>query len=112
MPKHRHQEWIRFLNQIKRSVEKNKQIHMICDNYATHKHQKVLNWLKRNKRFHVHFTPTSASWLNMVERFFRDLSVRRGVFCSVPELTQAVEDYVAGHEPQAVHLDRHGLRHS
>ena len=100
MPRHRHQEWIRFLNQIKRCVPKDKQIHIICDNYATHKHQKVLNWLKRNKRFHVHFTPTSASWLNMVERFFRDLSeqrLRRGVFCSVPELTQAVEDYVAGH---------------
>ena len=100
MPKHRHQEWIRFLNTIKRSVPKDKQIHIICDNYATHKHQKVVNWLKRNPPFHVHFTPTSASWLNMVERFFRDLSeqrLRRGVFCSVPELIQAVEDYVAGH---------------
>ena len=100
MPKHRHQEWIRFLNTIKRSVPKDKQIHIICDNYATHKHQKVVNWLKRNSRFHVHFTPTSASWLNMVERFFRDLSeqrLRRGVFCSVPELIRAVENYVAGH---------------
>ena len=100
MPKHRHQEWIRFLNQIKRSVPKDKQIHIICDNYATHKHQKVVNWLKRNTRFHVHFTPTSASWLNMVERFFRDLSeqrLRRGVFHSVPELIQAVEEYVGGH---------------
>ena len=100
MTKHRHQEWIRFLNQIKRAVAKDKQIHIICDNYATHKHQKVVNWLKRNKRFHVHFTPTSASWLNMVERFFRDLSeqrLRRGVFCSIPDLTQAVEDYVEGH---------------
>ena len=77
MPKHRHREWIRFLNQIKRSVPKDKQIHIICDNYATHKHQKVVNWLKRNTRFHVHFTPTSASWLNMVERFFRDLSEQR-----------------------------------
>ena len=100
MPKHRHQEWIRFLNQIKRSVPKDKQIHIICDNYATHKHQKVVNWLKRNTRFHVHFTPTSASWLNMVERFFRDLSeqrLRRGVFHSVPELIQAVEEYIGGH---------------
>ena len=70
------------------------------DNYATHKHQKVVDWHKRNPRFHVHFTPTSASWLNMVERFFRDLSeqrLRRGVFHSVPELIQAVEDYVDGH---------------
>ncbi len=100
MPKHRHQEWIRFLNQINRSVPKDKQIHIICDNYATHKHQKVVDWIKRNLRFHVHFTPTSASWLNMVERFFRDLSeqrLRRGVFCSVPELIQTVEDYLARH---------------
>jgi transposase len=100
MPKHRHQEWIRFLNQIKRAVPKDKEIHIICDNYETHKHQKVMNWLKRNKRFHVHFTPTSASWLNMVERFFRDLSeqrLRRGIFCSVPELIQAVDQYLAGH---------------
>ncbi len=100
MPKHRHQEWLRFLNQIKRAVPKDKEIHIICDNYATHKHQKVVNWLQRNKRFHVHFTPTSASWLNMVERFFRDLSeqrLRRGVFHSVSELIQTVEDYLAGH---------------
>jgi transposase len=100
MPRHRHQEWIRFLNRIKRSVPKDKQIHIICDNYATHKHPKVVDWLERNTRFHVHFTPTSASWLNMVERFFRDLSeqrLRRGVFHSVPELTEAVDRYVAGH---------------
>ncbi len=100
MPKHRHQEWIRFLNLIKRNTPTDKAIHIICDNYATHKHAKVISWLKRNKRFHVHFTPTSASWLNMVERFFRDISerrLRRGVFRSVPELVQAVTDYVAGH---------------
>ena len=100
MPKHRHQEWIRFLNQIRRSVPKDKQIHIICDNYATHKHPKVVHWLQRNKHFHIHFTPTSASWLNMVERFFRDLSqqrLRRGVFRSVPELCHAVEDYLACH---------------
>ena len=100
MPKHRHQEWIRFLNQIKRSVPKDKQIHIVCDNYATHKHQKVVDWHKRNPRFHVHFTPTSASWLNMVERFFRNLSeqrLRRGIFHSVPDLIHAVEDYVEGH---------------
>ena len=100
MPKHRPQEWIRFLNQIKRAAPKKKQIHIVCDNYATHKHRKVVDWLNRNPRFHVHFTPTSASWMNMVERFFRDLSEQRlrpGVFCSVSELTQAVEDYIAGH---------------
>src|SRR5437870_5258440 len=100
MPKHRHQEWIRFLNLIKRNTSTDKTIHIICDNYATHKHAKVASWLKRNKRFHVHFTPTSASWLNMVERFFRDISerrLRRGVFRSVEELVTAVTDYVARH---------------
>jgi transposase len=99
-PKHRHQEWIKFLNLIKRHAPTDKEIHIICDNYATHKHPKVIAWLARNTRFHVHFTPTSASWLNMVERFFRDLSerrLRRGVFRSVDELVQAVTDYVAGH---------------
>jgi transposase len=100
MPKHRHQEWIRFLNLIKRNTPTDKTIHIICDNYATHKHAKVASWLKRNKRFVVHFTPTSASWLNMVERFFRDISergLRRGVFRSVPELVQVITDYVARH---------------
>lgn len=100
MPKHRHQEWIKFLNSIKANVPKDKDIHIICDNYSTHKHKKVVNWFKRNPRFHVHFTPTSASWLNMVERFFRDLSenrLRRAAFHSVPELIEAVDDYVAVH---------------
>jgi transposase len=100
MPRHRHQEWIRFLNLIKRNAPSDKEIHIICDNYATHKHPNVKAWMKRNKRFHVHFTPTSASWLNMVERFFRDISerrLRRGVFRSVSELTQAITDYVAVH---------------
>jgi transposase len=100
MPRHRHQEWIRFLNLIKRNTPSGKDIHIICDNYATHKHAKVQAWMKRNTRFHVHFTPTSASWLNMVERFFRDLSERRlrkGVFRSVDELVQAVTEYVAQH---------------
>jgi transposase len=100
MPKHRHQEWIRFLNLINRSTPADKTIHVVCDNYATHKHAKVAAWLNRNKRFHVHFTPTSASWLNMVERFFRDISerrLRRGVFRSIPELVQAITDYVARH---------------
>ena len=68
--KHRHQEWLRFLNLIKRSVPKDKEVHLICDNYATHKHAKVKAWFERNPRFHCHFTPTSASWLNMVERFW------------------------------------------
>jgi transposase len=100
LPKHRHQEWIRFLNLIRRHTPADKEIHIICDNYATHKHAKVHAWMKRHKRFHVHFTPTSASWLNMVERFFRDLSARRlrqGVFRSVDELVTAVTAYVARH---------------
>ena len=82
------------------SCATDKAIHIICDNYATHKHPEVIAWLARHIRVHVHFTPTSASWLNMVERFFRDLSqrrLRRGVFRSVDELVQAVTDYVAGH---------------
>jgi transposase len=100
MKKHRHQEWISFLNLIRNDSPKNKQIHIICDNYATHKHPKVKAWLKRNSRFHVHFTPTSSSWLNMIERFFRDITVnriRRGVFKNVEEVTSAIEQYIASH---------------
>ena len=100
MDKHRHQEWIRFLNLIRKSTPADKEIHIICDNYATHKHGKVIAWQRRNPRFHFHFTPTSASWLNMVERFFRDLtvnSIRRGVFRRVSELIQTIEEYVAAH---------------
>lgn len=100
MRKHRHQEWIKFLNLIDRTIPKGKEIHLICDNYATHKHAKVMAWQKRHPRFHFHFTPTSASWLNMVERFFRDLTVqgiRRGVFRDVPELISAIEAYLVTH---------------
>jgi transposase len=100
MKKHRHQEWIKFLELIDRTTPSDKEIHIICDNYATHKHAKVVSWLKRHKRFHVHFTPTSASWLNMVERFFRDLTVqglRRGVFRDVPELIEAIQNYLTAH---------------
>lgn len=100
MSKHRHQEWLRFLNLIKRSTPADREVHLICDNYATHKHDKVKAWQKRNPRFVFHFTPTSASWLNRVERFFRDLtekSIRRGVFRNVDELTQAIEKHLAAH---------------
>ena len=79
MPRHRHQEWIRFLKQIDQETLAGKQLHLIVDNYATHKHPKVKAWLKRHPRFHMHFTPTSSSWLNMVQRFFRDLTVNRFV---------------------------------
>ena len=107
MKKHRHQEWIRFLNLIRKSTPAGKEVHIICDNYATHKHAKVKAWQKRNPRFHFHFTPTSASWLNMVERFFRDLTVnrlRRGVFQSVAELIATIEEYIKQHndEPKAL----------
>ena len=100
MPRHRHQEWIRFLKQIDAETPEDLDLHLIVDNYATHKHPKVRAWLKRHKRFHVHFIPTSSSWLNVIERFFRDLDdkrVHRGVFRSVPELIDAVMDYIADH---------------
>ena len=97
---HRHQEWLRFLKKIDRNTPKTKELHLIVDNYATHKHPEVLAWLARHPRFHIHFTPTSASWLNMVERFFRDITdkrIRRGVFTSVAELEAAINDYIAVH---------------
>jgi transposase len=97
---HRHTEWLKFLRQIDRQTPQDKTIHLICDNYATHKHPKVKAWLAKHPRFHVHFTPTSASWLNMVERFFRDLTtqqLQRGVFTSVPDLIETIEDYIAEH---------------
>jgi transposase len=98
--RHRHQEWLRFLRLVNEATPDHKQLHLIVDNYATHKHPAVQRWLKRHKRFHIHFTPTSASWLNMVERFFRDLTVnrlRRGVFRDVIELVTAIDDYVDLH---------------
>lgn len=98
--RHRHEEWLIFLRKIDRETPKGKTLHLICDNYATHKHPNVQAWLEKHPRFNMHFTPTSASWLNMVERFFRDISenrLRRGVFTSVPELTTAIEQYVAHH---------------
>ena len=98
--RHRHQEWLKFLQLIEVQTPPDRDLHLILDNYATHKHPKVQKWLKKHPRFHMHFTPTSASWLNMVERFFRDLTVnrlRRGVFHSVADLVQALESYIAHH---------------
>jgi len=98
--RHRHQEWMKFLRAIDYVVPQDKQVHMIVDNYATHKHPKVERWLGRHPRFHMHFTPTGCSWLNMVERFFRDLTenrLRRGAFRSVEELITAIFDYVDHH---------------
>ena len=100
MPRHRHQEWIKFLKQIDAETPKDLALHLIVDNYATHKHPKVKAWLKRHKRFHLHFIPTSSSWLNLIERFFRDLDdkrLRRGAFQSVPQLIDAVMCYIDQH---------------
>ncbi|MBX2813754.1 MAG: IS630 family transposase [Myxococcales bacterium] len=97
MPRHRHQEWLAFLKRIKQEVPKNLDIHIVCDNYSTHKHETVRAWLAKNPRFHMHFTPTSASWLNLVERFFRDLTekrIRRGVFKSIDALHQSISTYI------------------
>jgi transposase len=98
--RHRHQEWLKFLRLIKSQVPGDMPIHLICDNYGTHKHPKVQAWAKRNPRFHFHFTPTSASWLNMVERFFRDLTdkaIRRGSFYNVDDLIGAITEYINQH---------------
>jgi transposase len=103
MPRHRHQEWLKFLRLIDRQTPEAKQLHLIVDNYATHKHPAVQAWIERHPRFHFHFTPTAASWLNMVERFFRDLTenqLRRGVFLSVDALENAIKNYIDRHNKQ------------
>jgi hypothetical protein len=115
--RHRHQEWLKFLRVIDDVTPADKQIFLIADNYSTHKHVKVQRWLTRHARFHVYFTPTSRSWLNMRKRFFRDLTqnrLRRGVFRDVEELIMAIEGYTDRHneDPRTIHLDRQGKRHS
>ena len=100
MQRHRHQEFIRFLNVIEREVPAGKVIHVILDNYATHKHEKVRAWLRRHRRWTFHFTPTSCSWLNAVEGFFSKLTrqrLQRGVFCSVYDLQIAINRYITEH---------------
>src|SRR5277367_5083111 len=100
MQRHRHQEWLKFLRTIDRNTPKKLDLHLICDNYATHKHAAVTAWLEKHPRFHIHFTPTSASWLNQVERFFGLITedrIRRGVFKSVSELETAIQDYLDNH---------------
>jgi transposase len=95
--RHRHQEWLQFLKKIEAQIAPPLDIHLILDNYATHKHPKVKAWLAKRARFHLHFTPTSASWLNLVERFFRDLSqevVLPGSFSSVEALVKAIWEYL------------------
>ena len=97
LPRHRHEEFLKFLRRLDREVEKSLQVHLILDDYATHKHPDVKAWLTKHPRFHLHFTPTSSSWLNLVERWFREITdkaIRRGVFPSVPDLVAAIEVYL------------------
>jgi transposase len=106
MDKHRHEEFLKFLRTVDREVPKGLAVHMILDNYATHKHKNVVAWLAKHPRFQLHFTPTSSSWLNLVERWFRELTgkaLRRGVFHSVPDLITSIEEYMKAHntEPKA-----------
>jgi transposase len=100
LPRHRNTEFLKFLRRIDREVPKGLQVHLILDNYGTHKHPNVTAWLAKHPRFHLHFTPTSSSWLNLVERWFRNLTdkaIRRGVFPSVPDLIAAIEAYLEAH---------------
>lgn len=104
MPRHRHQEWIKFLCLIDQAAAPDLDVHLIADNYAAHKHPKVKAWLKRHPRFHMHFTPTSSSWLNLVERWFRELTtkrIRRGSFHNVAELIEAIMKYIEHHNQGA-----------
>ena len=98
--RHRHEEWLKFLRLIDRKTPKRLDLHLIVDNYAPHSHPNVQAWLVKHPRFVMHFTPTSASWLNMVERFFRDISenrIKRDSFTSVGELKLTIDLYIAHH---------------
>ena len=98
--RHRHQEFLKFLRRLNRAFPPDLTLHVILDNYGTHKHEAVRNWLAAHPRFQLHFTPTSASWLNLVESWFSKLTqqrLRRGVFCSVQELVVAIKDYLRHH---------------
>ena len=100
MPRHRHQEFIRFLQIIDTKTPMDLDLHLIVDNYGTHKHSGVLRWLKRHPRFHLHFIPTSSSWVNMIERWFAEISrkqIRRGSFNNVKELIRVIEQYIDSH---------------
>jgi len=100
MPRHRHQEFIRFLKRIDKETTFGLDLHLIVDNYGTHKHPHVKSWLKRHPRFHLHFILTSSSWLNLVERWFREITdkrIRRGSFQNVSALINAIKDYLENH---------------
>ncbi len=95
--RHRHTEFLSFLKTLDRSIPKRRQVHLIVDNYGTHKHPDVKEWFSSHRRYHVHFTPTGSSWINMVERWFAEITrkrIRRGTFRSVPELVQAINEYI------------------
>lgn len=97
LPRHRHLEFLRFLEKIDRQTQQRKQVHLILDHYGTHTHPKVREWFAARPRYHLHFTPKSASWLNLVERFFAEITqrrIRRGSFTSVPELIRAISAYI------------------
>jgi transposase len=103
MARHRHQEFLRFLRTIDRETPPELALHLIVDHYGTHKHPRVKAWLAKHRRFHLHFTPTSASWLNLVERWLRELSqkrIRRGSFASVRDLITAIQQYLAENNRQ------------
>ena len=105
MPKHGQDEFLKFLKQIDKETPKELDLHLIVDNYGTHKTAKVTEWLSKHPRFHMHFTPTSSSWLNMVERFFAELTnkrIRRGIFTSVKQLEQDIMDYLKTHNERPI----------
>ena len=96
-PRHRNLEFLKFLRQIDRETPAGLDLHLVLDNYGTHKHDNVHHWLKKHPRFHLHFTPTRSSWLNLVERWFGEITrkrIRRGVFKSVPDLVQAIQTFI------------------
>ena len=98
LPRHRHKEFLKFLEQVDRETDPDLDLHLIIDNYCTHKHASVTRWLRRHQRFHLHFIPTSSSWLNLVERWFREITekrIRRGTFANVPSLIDAIRAYIA-----------------
>ena len=103
LKRHRHQEFLKFLDTIDANTDKDLDLHIIVDNYATHKHPKVKEWLKKHKRFHFHFIPTSSSWVNLVERFFgliTEKQIRRGVFNSVAELESSILGFIENHNKE------------
>lgn len=101
--RHRHQEFLKFLRKLDAEYGTGERLHLVMDNYGTHKHAKVQAWLEKHPRFHIHFIPTSSSWLNLVERWFAELTnkaVRRGSFQSVPDLIEKIIEFIESHNEQ------------